>query len=73
MALARFEFCLGHVHPTELIHQINVNSWARDPYVKKLADGLQTMPFPDAVEEATEVFAKACERLLILFGSAGKA
>ncbi|KAF8237298.1 aldolase [Tricholoma matsutake] len=55
------------------VSKINVNSWARDPYVKKLADGLQTMPFPDAVEEATEVFAKACERLLILFGSAGKA
>jgi fructose-bisphosphate aldolase class II len=41
--------------------------------VKKFADGLQTMSFPEAVEEATEVFAKACERFFILFGSAGKA
>lgn len=31
------------------------------------------MPFPEAIEEATEVFAGACEDLFRLFGSAGKA
>ncbi len=50
-----------------------MNSWARDPYVKKLAAGLQDKPFPDAVEEATEEFAKVVERFIILFESAGKA
>ncbi|KAF9039614.1 aldolase [Hymenopellis radicata] len=55
------------------VSKFNVNSWARDPYVKKLAAGLQDKPFPDAVEEATEEFAKAVERFIILFESAGKA
>lgn len=55
------------------ISKINVNSWARDPYVKALSTGLQTKPFPDAVEDATEEFAKVCERFIKLFGSAGKA
>ncbi|KAJ7641465.1 aldolase [Roridomyces roridus] len=55
------------------ISKINVNSWARDPYVKALTEGLQTKPFPDAADEATEVFAKVCDRFIVLFGSAGKA
>ncbi|KAH8827213.1 ketose-bisphosphate aldolase [Flagelloscypha sp. PMI_526] len=55
------------------VSKINVNSWARDPYVKALTTGLQSKPFPDAVEEATEVFAGVCVRFFKLFGSAGKA
>ncbi|KAL5513451.1 hypothetical protein ACEPAH_3850 [Sanghuangporus vaninii] len=55
------------------ISKINVNSWGRDPYVKALVSGLQNKPFPDAVEESTEVFASVCERFLDLFGSTGKA
>ncbi|KZV61640.1 aldolase [Peniophora sp. CONT] len=56
------------------VSKINVNSWARDPYVKSLADGLQAgKPFPDAIEDATEVFAGVCDRFFKLFGSAGKA
>jgi fructose-bisphosphate aldolase class II len=45
----------------------------RDPYQDALARGLATKSFPEATEEATEVFANAVERFLILFGSAGKA
>ncbi|KDQ49995.1 hypothetical protein JAAARDRAFT_142624 [Jaapia argillacea MUCL 33604] len=55
------------------ISKINVNSWGRDPYAKALAAGLQSKPFPDAVEEATEVFAKVCERFFNVFQSVGKA
>ncbi|EIM86071.1 aldolase [Stereum hirsutum FP-91666 SS1] len=55
------------------ISKINVNSWARDPYAKTLAAGLQSKPFPDAVEEATEVFAKVCDRFFVLFESKDKA
>ncbi|KAF7297164.1 Aldolase [Mycena indigotica] len=55
------------------ISKINVNSWGRDPYAKALAAGLQTKPFPDAVEEATDIFAGVCDRFIQLFGSAGKA
>ena len=53
--------------------QININSWGRDPYAKRLAEALQTQPFPDAVEDATKVFEGVCERFFHLFGSAGKA
>ncbi|KAI0351448.1 aldolase [Trametes cingulata] len=55
------------------ISKININSWGRDPYAKKLAEGLQSKPFPDAVEEATKVFEDVCERFFKLFGSAGRA
>jgi fructose-bisphosphate aldolase class II len=55
------------------VSKINVNSWCRDPYVENLSQGLASKPFPEAQEEATEVFAKACERFFHLFGSAGKA
>ncbi|KAJ6589007.1 aldolase [Mycena capillaripes] len=55
------------------ISKINVNSWGRDPYAKALAEGLQTKPFPEAVEDATEVFSKVCDRFFKLFNSAGKA
>lgn len=53
--------------------QININSWGRNPYAKHLGESLLSKPFPDAVEEATEVFAKVCDRFFTLFGSAGKA
>ncbi|KAJ7262731.1 aldolase [Mycena haematopus] len=55
------------------ISKINVNSWGRDPYAKALAASLQTMPFPEAVEEATEVFSQVCDRFFELFRSVGKA
>lgn len=56
------------------VSKINVNSWARDPYVNKLVEELHAKkPFPDAVEEATEVFAKVCDRFIELFESNGKA
>ncbi|KAJ7086466.1 aldolase [Mycena belliarum] len=55
------------------ISKININSWGRDPYAKALAESLQTKPFPDAVEDATEVFAKVCDRFIRLFDSMGKA
>jgi len=55
------------------VSKINVNSWARDPYVKVLSEGLKSKPFPEAVEDATEAFARVCERFFTLFGSAGKA
>lgn len=53
--------------------QININSWGRDPYARRLAEGLQSKPFPDAVEDATKVFEDVCERFFNLFGSTGKA
>ncbi|EIW66298.1 hypothetical protein TREMEDRAFT_65569 [Tremella mesenterica DSM 1558] len=55
------------------VTKLNVNSWCRDPYVETLGQGLLSRPFPEAMEEATEAFAKECERLFHLFGSAGKA
>ncbi|EKM76259.1 hypothetical protein AGABI1DRAFT_78657 [Agaricus bisporus var. burnettii JB137-S8] len=55
------------------VSKINVNSWARDPYVQVLSEGLKTKAMPEAIEEATEAFAAACERFFRLFGSAGKA
>jgi len=55
------------------VSKINVNSWARDPYVKKLSETLLAKTMPEAIEEATEVFADVCERFFKLFGSAGKA
>ncbi|KAK1922895.1 ketose-bisphosphate aldolase [Papiliotrema laurentii] len=55
------------------VSKINVNSWCRDPYVENLAEGLKNKPFPEAIEDATEVFAKKCEWFFHLFGSAGKA
>ncbi|THH19141.1 hypothetical protein EW146_g1971 [Bondarzewia mesenterica] len=55
------------------ISKINVNSAVRDVYVKSLASALQTKPFPDAIEEATEVFAGVCDRFFEVFGSKGKA
>ncbi|EJF61029.1 aldolase [Dichomitus squalens LYAD-421 SS1] len=55
------------------ISKININSWGRDPYAKKLAEGLQTKTFPEAVDDATKVFEDVCERFFNLFGSVGKA
>ncbi|KAF9467684.1 ketose-bisphosphate aldolase [Collybia nuda] len=55
------------------VSKININSWGRDVYAKRLGESLLSKPFPDAVEEATEVFANSCDRFFRLFGSAGKA
>ncbi|RDB21929.1 putative fructose-bisphosphate aldolase [Hypsizygus marmoreus] len=55
------------------VSKININSWGRDPYARKLGEELLAEPFPTAVEDATEVFARVCERFFALFGSAGKA
>jgi len=55
------------------VSKVNVNSWGRDLYAKSLGEGLLSKPFPEAVEDATEVFAKSCDRFFKLFGSAGKA
>ncbi|KAJ3844125.1 ketose-bisphosphate aldolase [Lentinula raphanica] len=56
------------------ISKFNINSWARDPYLETFVAGLQVgKPLPDVIEEATEVFAKVCDRFIKLFGSAGKA
>ncbi|KAJ3785021.1 aldolase [Lentinula aff. detonsa] len=56
------------------ISKFNINSWARDPYLENLTTSLRAgKPLPDAIEEATEVFAKVCDRFIELFGSAGKA
>ncbi|KAJ7285759.1 aldolase [Mycena rebaudengoi] len=56
------------------ISKININSWARDPYVAALTSALSAgEAFPDAVEKATEVFSKVCDRFIVLFGSKGKA
>ncbi|KAJ7629472.1 aldolase [Mycena polygramma] len=55
------------------ISKINVNSWGRDPYAKSLVEGLQTKPFQEAVEDATEIFSQVCDCFFKLFGSAGKA
>ncbi|THU80438.1 aldolase [Dendrothele bispora CBS 962.96] len=75
------------------VSKLNVNSWARDPYIASLSSSLSPpspmpptqnhispnypyhskKPFPDAIEEATEVFAGVCERMMKVFGSVGKA
>ncbi|KIK57444.1 hypothetical protein GYMLUDRAFT_46326 [Collybiopsis luxurians FD-317 M1] len=55
------------------ISKFNINSWARDPYLETFTASIQSKPFPDAIEEATEVFAKSCDRFMELFGSKGKA
>ncbi|KAI0317732.1 aldolase [Amylostereum chailletii] len=55
------------------ISKINVNTLAREPYAAALASGLQSKPFPEAIEDATEAFARVCDECFVLFGSAGKA
>ena len=55
------------------ISKVNVNSWARDPYVTSLISGLKGRSLPDAIEEATEIFARECERFMDVLGSTGKA
>ncbi|RDX46531.1 aldolase [Lentinus brumalis] len=55
------------------ISKININSWGRDVYAKRLSEALASKPFPDAVEDATQAFEAVCERFFHLFGSAGKA
>ncbi|KAF8630558.1 hypothetical protein AX17_005370 [Amanita inopinata Kibby_2008] len=39
------------------VSKINVNSVARNPYMETLSQALLSKPFPDVIEEATEVFA----------------
>ncbi len=56
---------------TEVI-QVNINSWARDPYNETLSKGIVSKGFPDAVEDAVEAFAVQVERFIKLLGSAGK-
>lgn len=55
------------------VSKINVNSWCRDPYAEALSKALAGTPFPEATEEATEVFAENCAKFFKLFGSEGKA
>ena len=55
------------------VSKINVNSWCRDPYAASLSAGLVSKPFPEALEDATEVMATECEKWMKVFGSAGKA
>ena len=55
------------------VTKINVNSWCRDPYQEALSKALAAKPMPDAIEDATEVFAQKCEGFMKIFGSAGKA
>jgi fructose-bisphosphate aldolase, class II len=76
MVLARYTTLSGQETKLRLMHgfKMNVNSWARDPYVEKFASLLlEKTPFPEAVELATETFAIECEKLFKVFGSAGKA
>ncbi|PFH48511.1 hypothetical protein AMATHDRAFT_149714 [Amanita thiersii Skay4041] len=82
MAKGKIHLCLHGTDdlPDELflrciengITKINVNSAARQPYVQSLLRHLGHDPLPDAIEKATEAFASTCERLMRLFGSAGK-
>ena len=56
------------------ITKINVNGWAREPYLEAMKSGLNAgKPLPEIIEESTEVFAQACEKFMDLFGSTGKA
>ncbi|KAJ4474363.1 ketose-bisphosphate aldolase [Lentinula aciculospora] len=56
------------------ISKFNINSWARDPYLETFTSGLHAgKPLPEVIEEATEVFAKVCDRFMRLFESAGRA
>jgi fructose-bisphosphate aldolase class II len=55
------------------VTKINVNSWNRDPYAAALSKGLANDPFPDATENATELFAQECAKWIKRFGSDGKA
>ncbi|KAG6828959.1 hypothetical protein H0H92_006186 [Tricholoma furcatifolium] len=66
-------FIFQLLHAIDLTLKVNVNSWARDPYVQTLRESLSTKSFPDAQEAATEAFAAVCARFFILFGSVGKA
>ncbi|KAL7422850.1 hypothetical protein Q5752_002146 [Cryptotrichosporon argae] len=55
------------------VTKINVNSWCRDKYAETLSKSLATKPFPDAVDDAMAAFQKEAERMIVLFGSSGKA
>jgi fructose-bisphosphate aldolase, class II len=57
-----------------LIYQFNINSWARDPTMARIASGLaKDEPLPDIYEAATEVYAGVCEKFFDLLGSRGRA
>ncbi|GHJ88970.1 hypothetical protein NliqN6_5372 [Naganishia liquefaciens] len=54
--------------------KFNINSWARDPTMARIKEGLdKDEPLPDIYEAATEVYAGVCERFFDLLGSRGKA
>ena len=56
------------------ISKINVNSWAREPYLEVVKAGLNAgKPYPEIIEESTEAFAKVCGRFMDMFGSSGRA
>jgi len=55
------------------VTKFNVNSWCRDKATAVYGERWPETPFPDVQDEATEVFAKECERFMNLLGSAGKA
>lgn len=55
-------------------HQFNINSWARDPTIARIKDGLiKNKPLPDIYEAATEVYGSVCGKFFDLLGSRGKA
>ncbi|PPQ82795.1 hypothetical protein CVT25_009284 [Psilocybe cyanescens] len=55
------------------VSKVNINVEGRTLYAKALGEGLLSKPFPEAVENATEVFTKECERFMTIFGSTEKA
>lgn len=56
-----------------LSRQININSWGRDPYARALGEALLSKTFPEAVDIASEVLIKECDRFFAVFRSKGKA
>lgn len=57
-----------------VLEQFNINSWARDPTMARIASGLaKEEPLPDVYEAATEVYAGVCARFFTLLGSENKA
>jgi fructose-bisphosphate aldolase class II len=56
------------------LRQFNINSWARDPTMARIKDGLEKdEPLPEIYEAATEVYGGVCDKFFDLLGSRGKA